>query len=104
MLGGVAARNPIIRFPMHDPVAILQQLVPIDSRNSLPLDQPGERATDELGMCAWLVAYLEGLGLATRITYAAPRRPISSPSPLTSSRPGQPWRSRRTWIRWARTA
>ncbi len=60
---------------MHDPVAILQQLVPIDSRNSLPIDQPGERASDEMNMCAWLVEYLEGLGLATQVTYAAPRRP-----------------------------
>lgn len=89
MLGGVAARSPITRFPMHDPVAILQQLVPIDSRNSLPLDQPGERVSDEMGMCAWLVDYLEGLGLATRITYAAPRRPnlVAFPSRFESAWP-----------------
>jgi acetylornithine deacetylase len=60
---------------MHDPVAILEQLVPIDSRNTMPLDQPGERQSDEMAMCAWLQAHLEGLGLATRISYAATRRP-----------------------------
>ena len=60
---------------MHDPVSILQQLIPIDSRNSLPLDREGERSSDEMGMCAWLVDFLEGLGMATRVTYAAPRRP-----------------------------
>lgn len=60
---------------MHDPLDILRQLVPIDSRSTLPLGAPGERASDEMAMCAWLVDFLEGLGLATRVTYAAPRRP-----------------------------
>ncbi|MBT7166939.1 MAG: hypothetical protein HN904_29425, partial [Victivallales bacterium] len=60
---------------MHDPVAILQQLIPIDSRNSLPLGQPGERESDEMAMYAWLTTFLEELGLSTRVTYAAPRRP-----------------------------
>ena len=60
---------------MHDPVAILQQLIPIDSRNSLPLGQAGERESDEMAMCAWLTTFLEELGLSTRVTYAAPCRP-----------------------------
>ena len=60
---------------MQDPVSLLRQLIPIDSRNTLPLDQEGVRESDEMAMCAWLVAFLEKLGLATRITYAAPRRP-----------------------------
>lgn len=60
---------------MHDPLDLLRQLVPIDSRNTLPLDASGERASDEMAVCAWLVDFLEGIGLATQVTYAAPRRP-----------------------------
>jgi acetylornithine deacetylase len=60
---------------MHDPLDILRKLVPIDSRNTLPIDAADERTSDEMAMCAWLVDFLEGLGLATQVTYAAPRRP-----------------------------
>ena len=58
-----------------DAVRLLQALVRIDSRNMKRLSDSAERDADEEGMCAFLKAHLQGLGLEVAVQHAAPRRP-----------------------------
>ncbi len=55
--------------------SLLQDMVRIDSRNTLPLKSDGAREADEEKMAAYLAAFLEERGFAVQRQYAAPKRP-----------------------------
>lgn len=58
-----------------DVVDILRQLIPIDSRNTCPLDKSGPRVADERAMVAFLTPLLRDLGFAVDVREVAPNRP-----------------------------
>jgi acetylornithine deacetylase/succinyl-diaminopimelate desuccinylase-like protein len=60
---------------MHDPVALLADLIRIDSRNLAGLDAPAPPPVTEEGLCSFLEGFLEPLGFACERQYAAPGRP-----------------------------
>lgn len=62
-------------FVLEDLVPLLSAMIRIDSRNTLPLDVPGERLANEEEMGAFVGERLEGLGFTVEKQYIAPLRP-----------------------------
>ena len=62
-------------YDLEDVISLLSAMIRIDSRNTLPLEAPGERLANEEEMGVFVAERLQRLGFTVEKQYLAPLRP-----------------------------